>query len=88
MASKPSLREVMANTGLTVIGLAQKSGLARETVQRAVDGNDQARLNTTSVTAIANALGLPVGAFNWPHGLTNRGRNALTGGKYTRRKIG
>ena len=85
MASKRSLRQLMDESDLSIGGLAEKSGLCEPTVRRAVHGDDQARLNTTSATAIAEALGSPVGEINWPGGLENRGRPARSGGNYTRR---
>lgn len=76
----------MDEGNLTVEDLASRSGLSRATVQRAVRGDDEARLNTTSATAIAGALGTEVGAINWPGGLSNSGRPALSGGKPNRRR--
>ncbi len=68
----------MGQEGLTVAGLAEKSGLSTPTVRRAVRGEETARLNTTSATAIAAAFDEPVGRINWPGGLSNRGRPAGT----------
>lgn len=77
----------MTEQNLTIGGLAEKSGLSEPTVRRAVHGDDRARLNTSSGTALAEALGSPVGEINWPGGgLENRGRPALTGGNYTSRR--
>lgn len=75
----------MEEGNLGISGLADKSGLSEPTVRRAVRGDEKARLNTTSATAIAEALGSPVGEINWPGGLENRGRPARSGGNYTRR---
>ncbi len=85
MAPKRSLTQLMNEAGLTIGGLADKSGLSKPTVKRAVRGDDQARLNTTSATAIAEVFDSPVGEINWPGGLANRGRPARSGGTYTRR---
>jgi|GEM_PF-4471921 len=85
MALKRSVTQLMNEANLTVGGLVEKSGLSTPTVRRAVRGDNEARLNTTSATAIAKALGSPVGEINWPGGLVNGGRRALSGGKYTRR---
>lgn len=85
MAPKHSLTELMSEENLTVAGLAEKSGLSEPTVRRALRGDNQARLNTTSATAIAEALGSPVGEINWRGGLANSGRPARSGGSYTRR---
>ena len=86
MAPKPSLNRLMDEENLTVGDLARKSGLSKQTVQRAVRGDDEVRLNTTSASAIASALGTEVGAINWPGGLSNSGRPALSGGKPRRRR--
>jgi len=75
----------MSEAKLNVRGLAEKSGLSETTVQRAVRGNEQARLNTSSATAIAEAFDSTVGEINWPGGLANVGRPARSGGSYTRR---
>jgi len=85
LALKRSVIQLMSDEKLTVSDLADKSGLCEKTVRRAVQSNEQARLNTTSATVIAETFGLPVGEINWPGGLENRGRPALTGGTYTRR---
>ena len=85
MAPKRSLTQLMEEANLDINGLAEQSGLSKPTVQRAVRGNEQARLNTTSATAIAEALDSPVGEINWPGGLANSGRPARSGGNYTRR---
>jgi DNA-binding XRE family transcriptional regulator len=85
MASKHSLTELMSKEGLTRNGLAASSGLSVPTVNTAMNGSGQTQLNTTSATAIAETFGVQVGDINWPGGLSNRGRPALTGGKYTRR---
>jgi len=85
MAPKHSLTQLMSEAKLTVGSLAKKSGLSTPTVRRAVRGNDQARLNTTSAAAIAEVLQSPVGDINWPGGLANNGRPARSGGSYTRR---
>lgn len=85
MAPKHSLTQLMNKAGLTVGNLAEKSGLSEPTVRRALRGDDQARLNTTSATAIAEVLGSPVGEINWPGGLANSGRPARSGGSYARR---
>lgn len=66
----------MEQERLSVKGLAEKSGVSTPTVRRAVRGEETARLNTTSATAIAAAFGEPVGSINWPGGLSNRGRTA------------
>ena len=85
MALKSNVTQLMKEASLTISGLVEKSGLSDPTVRRAVRGNDQARLNTTSATAIAEALGSSVGEINWPGGLANVGRRAKSGGTYTRR---
>ena len=85
MALKRGVTQLMNEASLSVSGLAEKSGISESTVRRAVRSNENARLNTTSATAIANALDSSVGEINWPGGLANRGRPAGTGGRYTRR---
>ncbi|MBC7459394.1 helix-turn-helix transcriptional regulator [Candidatus Saccharibacteria bacterium] len=85
MAPKHSLTQMMDEANLTVRSLANKSGLSEPTVRRAVRGDEQARLNTTSATAIAEVFDSPVGEINWPGGLANSGRPARSGGRYTRR---
>ena len=85
MAPKRSLPQLMKEANLTVSSLAERSGLSKPTVQRAVRGDKQARLNTTSATAIAEALDSLVGDINWVGGLANDGRPAGSGGKYTSR---
>ena len=85
MAPKRSLTQLMNESHLTIAGLADRSGLSEPTVRRAVRGDTQARLNTTSATAIAEVFGSPVGEINWPGGLANIGRPARSGGRYTRR---
>lgn len=75
----------MHEENLSVEDLASRSGLSRATILRAVNSNDNARLNVTSATAIANALNTSVGDINWPGGLENRGRPALSGGRSSRR---
>ena len=85
MAPKHSLPQLMNEANLTISSLAEKSGLCENTVRRAMQSSDQARLNTTSATAIAEALDSPVGEINWRGGLANTGRPARSGGKYTRR---
>ena len=75
----------MHEENLSVEDLASRSGLSRATILRAVNSNDNARLNVTSATAIANALNTSVGDINWPGGLANNGRPARSGGSYTRR---
>lgn len=85
MAQKRSLLQLMNEANLTISSLADKSGLSKPTVRRAVRGDEQARLNTTSATEIARALGSKVGEINWPGGLANEGRPARSGGTYTRR---
>lgn len=76
---------MMDEANLTVRSLANRSGLSEPTVRRAVRGDEQARLNTTSATAIAEVFDSPVGEINWPGGLANSGRPARSGGRYTRR---
>ena len=85
MAPKHSLTQMMDEANLTVRSLANRSGLSEPTVRRAVRGDEQARLNTTSATAIAEVFDSPVGEINWPGGLANSGRPARSGGRYTRR---
>jgi len=85
MAPKHSLIDLMSEANLNISGLAEKSGLSIPTVQRAVRGDEQAQLNTTSATAIAETFGASVGDINWPGGLANVGRPARSGGSYTRR---
>lgn len=86
MAQKHSLTKLMQDAGISVSVLAARSGLSEPTVRRAVRGDTQARLNTTSATAIARALGATVGEISWPGGLANRGRPAQSGGHYTPRR--
>lgn len=83
MAPKYSLTQLMQEANLNIGGLAKKSGLSLPTVRRAVHGTHNGRLNTTSAAAIAEAIGSPVEAINWPGGLANQGRPARTGGKYS-----
>jgi len=86
MTQKRSVTELMIERGLNIGGLVEKSGLSEPTVRRAIRDNNQARLNTTSATAIAKAFDTPVGEINWPGGgLANSGRPALSGGIYTPR---
>lgn len=85
MAPKYSLARLMAERDLTVTGLADKSGISGNTMRRALRGDKEARLNTTSATAIAAALDLPVGKINWPSDLANGGRPAGSKSGYTRR---
>ena len=85
MALKHSLTQLMSEVNLDISGLAEKSGVSETTARRAVRNNDNARVNTTSATAIAAVFGSSVGDINWPGGLANRGRPAGTGGRYTRR---
>ena len=85
MAQKPSVADLMRERGLTRSSLTTRSGLSEPTVRRAVNGDNTARLNTSSATEIARALGSPVGEINWPGGLANEGRPARSGGSYTRR---
>ena len=77
--------QLMVEVGLTVSGLAEKSGVSENTARRAVQSRNHARLNTTSATAIAEALDSLVGDINWVGGLANDGRPAGSGGKYTSR---
>lgn len=85
MAPKHSVTDLMKEANLSISGLADRSGLSEPTVRRAVRGDEQARLNTTSATAIAEAFDSSVGDINWPGGLANEGRPARSGGTYTRR---
>lgn len=78
------MADLMDKANLTVDELAEKSGLSLGTVRRAVRGSSEARLNTTSATAIAEALNVDVGDINWPGGLANSGRPARSGGHNTR----
>ena len=79
MARKHSLTELMETAGVTMSGLADKSGVSETTIRRALGNRDDERVNTTSATAIAEALDSTVGDINWPGGLSNRGRPARTG---------
>jgi len=85
MAPKHSLAKLMVESKLTVAGLADKSGISASTVRRALNGDEKARPNTTSVTAIAKALGLPVGEINWRGNVANGGRTAGSKSGYTRK---
>ena len=85
MAPKRSLKQLMDEGNFTVRSLADESGLHENTVRRAVKSSDQARLNTTSATAIAGVFGKSVGEINWHSDLANKGRPAGSGGRYTRR---
>lgn len=76
MAPKHSLTQLMSERGLNVSSLAAKSGISEPTVRRALNGDEKARPNTTSVTAIAKALDLPVGEINWRGNVANGGRTA------------
>ena len=85
MAPKRSLKQLMDERNFNIRRLADESGLHENTVRRAVKSSDQARLNTTSATVIAGVFGKSVGEINWHSDLANKGRPALSGGRYTRR---
>jgi transcriptional regulator with XRE-family HTH domain len=85
MASKHSVTELMRKKNFTINGLAEQSGVSEPTVRRAVRGDGQARVNTSSAERLAKALGSPIGEINWPGGLANEGRPAGPGGSHTPR---
>lgn len=85
MTSKRSLGDLMRESGHTVSSIAANSGLSELTVKRALRGDSQERVNTTSARLIAETLGWPIEDINWPGGIANQGRPALSGGKYNKR---
>lgn len=69
--------QLLSEASLGTSDLARRSGVSYPTAQRAVRGDVNARLNTSSGTRIANALGKTVDEINWTGGgLSNRGATA------------
>ncbi len=71
----------MKAQGLSIHGLAERSGISLPTAYRAVAQDASKRLSTTSATRIAKALNETVGNINWHGGLSNRGRPAGPSGR-------
>lgn len=77
------LPEVLDLLDVSIKQLTSETGLNHSVVRRAVMGG-KVKTHITSAQLIAKALGMEVYEIEWPCGLTDTGRQALTGGSYTK----
>lgn len=81
---KKDLMQLIDAAGLTIESTARRANVSEVSLRKAIRGDPDAQVNTSTARSIADALGTTVDAINWKGGLANQGRPAGTGGRYTR----
>jgi hypothetical protein len=77
------LREVLDILEVSIHQLTESTQLNHSVVRRAVMGGT-IKTHISSAQLIAKALGMETYEIEWPCGLTDKGREALSGGSYTK----